>query len=47
MLESGVSVEHLHYDGMIHGFWRMNGLVDAADGLTTEIAARLKRALPD
>jgi acetyl esterase len=39
---AGVSVTLSRYDGMMHGFWRTAGAVDAGRGLIDEIAAWLR-----
>lgn len=41
----GVPVTALHYDGMIHGFWGMEGVIGRAAEAMEEIAANLRRAL--
>jgi len=42
---AGVAVEHLHYPGMIHGFFSMAGALETAQRAVAEAAAALGRAL--
>jgi acetyl esterase len=44
MLEAGVSVTIRRYQGMIHGFLRLGGVIDAAHGLVSDCAAALAEA---
>jgi acetyl esterase len=41
--EAGVNVKTTHYDGMIHGFFRMTSRVDKARQALEEVAAALKK----
>jgi acetyl esterase/lipase len=41
--EAGVNVKLTHYDGMIHGFFKMTSRVDKARQALDEVAAALKR----
>ena len=43
--KAGVSVSRLHYDDMIHGFWRMTAVLDRATEAIDSAAAELRRAL--
>jgi len=42
---ASVATERIRYDGLIHGFLRMAGLVDRSQRALTEIAALLREAL--
>jgi acetyl esterase len=43
--EAGVETERRRYDGLVHGFLRMAGVVDRSEQALTEIAALLRNAL--
>jgi acetyl esterase len=42
--EAGVPVTLTRYDGMIHGFFRMPGVIDRANDALAEAAAALRNA---
>ncbi|MEQ8699111.1 MAG: alpha/beta hydrolase fold domain-containing protein, partial [Bauldia litoralis] len=43
--EAGVSVEHAHYPGLVHGFLNHGGVCAAARSAVDDAAAALARAL--
>ena len=43
--EDGVDVQLEHYEGMVHGFFLMNGVIDRTEALYEDIGAALRRAL--
>lgn len=43
--ESGVPVEHANYDGMVHAFFQLGPLVDAAKQAVSQVARTAKEAL--
>lgn len=45
LADAGVPAEHLNYDGMIHGFYQMPGLLGAARDAIAKSAASLRTAL--
>ncbi len=45
LAEAGVAVDHTSYDGMVHAFWQLNGVIDVADAAHDAAAARLRSAL--
>lgn len=45
--ESGVLVTHKNYDGMVHAFFQLGPLVDAAKQAVSQVAAAAKQALAD
>lgn len=45
--QAGVSVTHSNYDGMVHAFFQLGPLVDAAKQAVSEVAAAAKEALAD
>ncbi|GJM14492.1 MAG: acetylhydrolase [Pseudohongiella sp.] len=42
--QAGISVEHSHYEGMIHGFITMPGVLDKANEAISECARQLREA---
>jgi acetyl esterase len=44
LMEAGVPTELVRYDGVIHGFFSMNGMIDQADEAHAFAAAALRRA---
>jgi len=44
LAEAGIPTELVRYDGVIHGFFSMNGLIDQADTAHAFAAAELKKA---
>lgn len=47
LFAAGVPTEMVRYDGMIHGFYTMSGVLDTARQALTESAAWLRRTLDD
>lgn len=45
LAEAGVDVDVQRYEGLIHAFFQMNGVIEAADGALDEAAERLRKAL--
>jgi acetyl esterase len=45
LADAGVEVTSRRYDGMIHAFFQLRGLIDRADDALDEAAAELRRAL--
>ena len=45
LADAGVEVASHRYDGMIHAFFQLNGVIDRADDALDEAAAALRRAL--
>ncbi len=45
--DAGVHVTHLRYDDMIHGFFGMRDLLDAAGDVQREVGALLRDALSE
>ena len=45
LVDAGVPVEMRRYDGMVHGFFQMNAMVDAADVALDEAGDALRRGL--
>ena len=45
LAEAGVAVEHFHYEGMIHGFFRRHHLLDVGKTALADVAAGLARML--
>ena len=42
--EAGVDVDHVEYEGMIHGFFSMDEAIDVAADAQDQVAAALKAA---
>ncbi len=42
---AGVPTTHVNYEGMIHGFWNMSGVIDKAKDAINDASAALKKAL--
>jgi acetyl esterase len=42
---AGVTVQMKRYDGMIHPFFSLGGIVDAAGALTADCASALRQSL--
>ncbi len=47
LAEAGVDVTHTNYDGMVHAFFQLGPLIDAARQSVTQVALAAKEALAD
>lgn len=45
--EAGVPTTHVDYEGMVHGFWNMTGVIDMGVTAIEEAAAALKNAMAE